>query len=148
MTSGQPAAGFSPTCLTVNGLVLPPARATRAHIKALFDHFVATFAVQMVLMLAVFGNYGQLTRAKGPVSFGWLALWCVYLLGLLAKATERPRADERWSFHEVLHGFILLGNALGMALDVADLSTALPAAAGVEWGLPRLASLLGGAVRF
>ena len=41
-----------------------PARATRAHIKALFDQFVATFAVQMVLMLAVFGNYGQLTRAN------------------------------------------------------------------------------------
>ena len=38
-----------------------------------------------------FRRYAVLTAAKGLVAPGWLALWLIYLVGILAKGTERPR---------------------------------------------------------
>ena len=50
--------------------------------------------VQMLLIAVAFGRYAALTAPKGLVAAGWPALWWVYVLGLLAKALERPRAQR------------------------------------------------------
>jgi len=103
-----------------------PARATRARIKSLFLHFVLTFAVQMLMVAFAFGRYTSLTITKGLVAWGWPALWLIYLVGLIAKGTERPRCDARYGYHEVLHLTTLLGNLFGLVLDCWDLAIPLP----------------------
>ena len=67
------------------------ARATRGRIKTLLLQFILTFVVQMLMVGLAFHRYARLTAAKGLVAPGWLALWLIYLVGILAKGTERPR---------------------------------------------------------
>lgn len=41
-------------------------------------------------------------------------------------AAPGRRGDHRYGYHEVLHGFILVGNGLGLLLDCCDVATPLP----------------------
>ena len=77
-------------------------RASRARIAALLDHFVLTFVAQMGVMALAFHRFGQATRAKGMVSYSWLALWCLYAVGLAAKGLERPLGNAQYGHHEAL----------------------------------------------
>ena len=73
------------------------------------DGFVATFALQMLLLLAAF--YRE--RDARPY---WLYLWGVYAVGLAAKAVERPD-NAIFGHHEVLHASCIVGHALGLLID-------------------------------
>jgi hypothetical protein len=66
-------------------------RATKGRIKTLLLQFILTFVVQMLMVGFAFGRYASLTAAKGLVAPGWIALWLIYLVGILAKGSERPR---------------------------------------------------------
>ena len=77
--------------------------------RELFLSFVATFGVQMLLLLAAF--YRE--RDHHPL---WLPLWGVYAVGLLAKALELPTNDV-FGHHEVLHTSCIIGHALGLLID-------------------------------
>ena len=67
------------------------ARATKGRIKTLLLQFILTFVVQMLMVGFAFRRYASLTAAKGLVAPGWIALWLIYLVGILAKGTELPR---------------------------------------------------------
>ena len=87
---------------------ISPARITPR--RELFLAYVATFGVQMVLLLAAFYR----RRAEHP---GWLPLWGVYACGLVAKGLEVPNNDV-FGHHEILHLSVIVGNAIGLVIDV------------------------------
>lgn len=97
-------AAYAIMCLRIT-----PARITPQ--RPLFDSFVATFGLQMVLLLGAF--YRE--RAHHAL---WLPLWGVYAVGLIAKALEVPTNDT-FGHHEVLHASCVVGEGLGLLIDVA-----------------------------
>jgi len=88
---------------------IAPRRMTPA--RELFLSFVATFGVQMGLLLAAFWR----EREHHPL---WPYLWLVYAVGLVAKGLECPTSDT-FGHHEVLHAAVIVGNALGLLVDTA-----------------------------
>jgi hypothetical protein len=84
-----------------------PARITPA--RELFLSFVATFGIQMLILLVAFYREREYHGA-------WLPLWGVYAVGLLAKAVEKPD-NMTFGHHEVLHASCLAGHAIGLVVD-------------------------------
>ena len=90
-------------CMRIHPSLITPER-------PLFLSFVLTFAAQMVLLLVAFWR----EREHHAL---WLPLWCVYAVGLVAKALEWPDS-KYFGHHEMLHASCIIGHFAGLVIDL------------------------------